>query len=249
MLTKSNIKLLQSLRLKKYRQKYNIFLVEGHKSVVSLFNQSKFIITQIYATSDWHRNHGIPAYDEITTISENTDLKKISDHKSTPEVIATVQLPNLKNKLLSNIERAIYLDDVQDPGNVGTIIRIADWFGIDTVIRSEGSADFFSGKVIQSCMGSFANMNLYTCSQIALIDQANDIPIIVAAMSGDPLHEVSPTHKFILAMGNEGQGISQLLMRNAQQAITIAGADGRIADSLNVSVAAGIICDRLCKRA
>ena len=154
MLTKSNIKLLQSLRLKKYRQKYNIFLVEGHKSVVSLFNQSKFIITQIYATSDWHRNHGIPAYDEITTISENTDLKKISDHKSTPEVIATVQLPNLKNKLFPNIERAIYLDDVQDPGNVGTIIRIADWFGIDTVIRSEGSADFFSGKVIQSCMGS-----------------------------------------------------------------------------------------------
>jgi len=147
---------------------------------------------------------------------------------------------------LPNIERAIYLDDVQDPGNVGTIIRIADWYGIDTVIRSAGSADYFSAKVIQSCMGSFANMNLYTCSQMALTDQANGIPIIVAAMSGDPLHQVSPAEKFILVMGNEGQGISQLLMRNAQQTITIAGADGRIADSLNVSVATGIICDRLC---
>jgi len=237
------------LRLKKYRQKYNIFLVEGHKSVVSLFNKSKFSITQIYATSDWHRNHGIPAFSELTTISENTDLKRISDHKSTPEVIATVQLPNIENKLLPNIERAIYLDDVQDPGNVGTIIRIADWYGIDTVIRSAGSADYFSAKVIQSCMGSFANMNLYTCSQMALTDQANGIPIIVAAMSGDPLHQVSPAEKFILVMGNEGQGISQLLMRNAQQTITIAGADGRIADSLNVSVATGIICDRLCEKA
>ncbi len=241
--------MLQSLRLKKYRQKYNIFLVEGHKSVVSLYNQSKYSITQIYATSTWKRNHGIPLYEEITTISENTDLKKISDHKSTPEVIATVELPNSEKIPFSHIERAIYLDDVQDPGNVGTIIRIADWYGIDTVIRSEGSADFFSGKVIQSCMGSFANINLYTCSQRGLIDQAHHIPIAVAAMSGDLLHELRPREKFILAMGHEGQGISELILDSAQQKITISGANGKIADSLNVSVATGIICERLCKGA
>ena len=247
MLTKSKVKLLQSLRLKKYRQKYNIFLVEGHKSVVSLFKQSKFSINQIYATSRWQDNHGIPLYEEITTISESTDLKKISDHKSTPEVIAMVELPNPTNDHIPSIERAIYLDDVQDPGNVGAIIRIADWYGIDTVLRSEGSADFFSSKVIQSSMGSFANMNLHTCSQVTLIERSQNIPLIVAAMSGDLLHETSAKQNFILAMGSEGQGISELLIKHAQQAVTISGSAGKIADSLNVSVATGIICDRLCQ--
>ena len=247
MLTKSKVKLLQSLRLKKYRQKYNIFLVEGHKSVVSLFKQSKFSISQIYATSQWQHNHGIPLYEEITTISESTDLKKISDHKSTPEVIAAVELPHPTNGHIPSIERAIYLDDVQDPGNVGAIIRIADWYGIDTVIRSEGSADFFSSKVIQSSMGSFANMNLHTWSQVALIERTQSIPLIVAAMSGDRLHETPPKQHFILAMGSEGQGISELLLKHAQQAVTISGSDGKIADSLNVSVATGIICDSLCQ--
>jgi TrmH family RNA methyltransferase len=247
MLTKSKIKLLQSLRLKKYRQKYNIFLVEGHKSVVSLFHQAKYTVNQIYATSTWKDNHGIPAYEELTTISDYSDLKKISDHKSSPEVIAEVEIPDHVDTPELTIQRAIYLDNVQDPGNVGAIIRIADWYGIDTVIRSEGSADFYSGKVIQSCMGSFANMNLHTCSQSQLIELTEQTPLIVAAMDGDPLQDIRPLERFILAMGSEGQGISELLIKEVKQAITIAGVEGRIADSLNVSVATGIICDRLCQ--
>ncbi len=244
MLSKSNIKLLQSLKHKKFRQKYKIFLVEGHKSVDSLLQQNKFDIDQIYATQSWSHNHGKPAFLDFISIVEQNDLKKLSEHKSAPEVIASVKLPNDAVDI-SSLSRAIYLDDVQDPGNVGTIIRIADWYGIDTVIRSTGSADFYHPKVIQSTMGSFSNLNLITMSNDEFLGTEDKPPIVIASMEGKPIKELSPMTEFILVMGSEGLGLSQQIIDQADLSITIPGANHRVAESLNVSVATGIICQQL----
>ena len=218
--------------------------MEGHKSVDSLLSQKNFDVDQIYATQSWSDNHGKPAFEHLTTIVDLSILKKLSEFKSPPEVIAIVQLPEQKMNV-SSASKAIYLDNVQDPGNVGTIIRIADWYGLDTVIRSGGSADFYHPKVIQSTMGSFANLNLITVSFADLLATEPRSPIVIASMDGQSINEVEGMEEFILVMGSEGQGLSQSVKEQADISITIPGSDHRIAESLNVSVATGIICQGL----
>ena len=242
MLSKSKIKLLQSLKHKKFRQKYKIFLVEGHKIIDTMLNQNTYKIDQIYATQNWYDNYGKPLIENVTTICAYSQLKKLSEHRSPPEVSATIAIPEY---VKSELQRAIYLDDVQDPGNVGTIIRIADWFGFKSVIRSEGSADFYNPKVLQSTMGSFANLTLSTMSQEDLINSLGETKIIAADMNGIPLKDSTTPAQFLLAVGNEGKGLSEEIMNNAEIIVSIEGADQRIAESLNVSAATAIIAHKL----
>ena len=142
-----------------------------------------------------------------------------------------------------NSGHAIYLDDVQDPGNLGTIIRIADWFGINTIIRSRGCADFYNPKVVQSTMGSFLNVSLFTESFDELV--ISNHKTVGAVMHGASISEFSWPEKTMLIMGNEGKGISAPIHQEIDHHVTIPGSESRVADSLNVGMATGILCGAL----
>jgi TrmH family RNA methyltransferase len=241
MLSKSKIKQLQSLKLKKFRQKYNLFLAEGDKIIDSLLNHKPSLIHEIVATPAWIAEYGQEISD-IHLIETNDDgIKTISSLQSHPSVIAVVKMPLEEKFDFKRINKAIYLDDVQDPGNVGTIIRLADWYGIDAVIRSIDSADFYNPKVVQSTMGSFANVNLSTLPKEELILQKGQLNMIGTTMNGTPLNQVGQSQNMIIIMGNEGSGISNSLLVQCDQLVSIPGHESRLADSLNVSVSAGII--------
>ena len=137
----------------------------------------------------------------------------------------------------------MYLDDVQDPGNVGTIIRIADWFGIKTIIRSTGCADFYNPKVIQATMGSFLNVNLYS-EEFENLDNCLH-ESVGAVMHGKPINGFNWPDKTLLIMGNEGKGIKAPIHQKLDHLVSIQGAPNRVADSLNVSIASGILCASL----
>lgn len=219
--------------------------MEGQKSVDSIISADTYQIEELYATAQWVNSNPTYPKDLSVIVLTQREIQKISEHKSAPSVVAVVTLPKSKACDLSKINTAIYLDDIQDPGNVGTIIRIADWYGIDGVLRSNGSADFYNAKVIQSCMGSFTNLCLGTISHEELTSSAAGMTMITTQMTGTPLKQISSPNRFILIMGNEGLGVRKELLSQDHQSIGIQGSSSRIAESLNVAVATGIICQHL----
>ena len=241
MISKAKIKHLQSLKLKKYRQKYDLFIAEGDKIVNTLINQKRYRIVEIIGSSGWlAANRSVLPPTEISEASL-TQLDSISTLKTAPEVVAIVEIPKDTEVNFSKLSSAIYLDEVQDPGNVGTIIRIADWYGVEAVIRSIDSADFYNAKVIQSTMGSFANVSLYTMSQEEIIRSKGTMHLICSHLDGKPINEIVRPLNPLLIMGNEGSGVSQILADRSESMVYIPGSSHKLADSLNVSVSAGIL--------
>lgn len=240
MITNNYIKELKSLSTTKYRQKYNKFLVEGDKSC-SLFLESPFYdVQEIIALPAWLENKTFPASTEVYETDERT-IKKISNHKSPPDVIVVVNM--VKHSLSSfqgELGRSIYLDEIQNPGNIGTIIRLADWFGFQNIIASENTADFYHPKVVQSSMGSMTGVNLLYGSTEELLKTGSHL--VTADLNGTPLNSYTFPKDFILIMGNEGHGINPKLKEYIHDTITIHGRSERQAESLNVAIACGIIC-------
>lgn len=244
MLSKSKIKQLQSLKLKKYRQKYNLFLAEGDKIAETLLLHKRRIIEEVIATREWISQNEDNIGSIATIPAEESQIKSISSLKSYAPVLLTIKIEPC-NISLSQMNKVVYLDDVQDPGNVGTILRIADWYGIEAVIRSPESADFYNPKVIQSSMGSFANVHLITLSKEELLHDRGDMPVIATLLDGQSIRTWTRPQKGIVVMGNEGAGISPVILDHADHLICIPGNDSRLADSLNVSVTAGIILQHI----
>lgn len=244
MLSKSRLKLLQSLQLKKHRQKYNLFVGEGDKIVRTAITYRPELVEEIICTQDW-ANRCAGLLSQVSSyITDAPTLAKISKLRSKPSVIAVLKVVDSTLEW-KGINKAIYLDDVQDPGNVGTIIRIADWYGFNAIIRSEGSADFYNPKTVQSSMGSMLNIDLYTDSTDCLRSAKGQIPILTTAMNGTPMGDVSLSDRSVLVMGHEGRGVSADVMRMSDITISISGHEDRVADSLNVAVATGIIVQSL----
>lgn len=243
MISKAHIKVVRSLHLQKFRQIYNKFIVEGGKVCTEFIKKNKFKIEEIYLTEEGYNKYGAilektrHTYELIST----KEMDQLSALKTSADMLMVVQKAEDTHKLLASSDMSvIYLDDVQDPGNVGTIIRIADWFGIDAVVRSPNSADFFNPKVVQSTMGSMVNIHLITALLSDLIPYK--MPVTGAFMDGVSIHEFAIPSNSILIMGNEGNGISQDNIQHIQHKISIPGAATKQAESLNVSVATGIIC-------
>ncbi len=218
-------------------------MVEGEKSVVSLLNQNKYKILELFAT-EYCINETLNINQNIEVHQlDSQELRNITNLNSTPSVIALIEsIPPTKLDL-SQAQSAIYLDDVQDPGNVGTIMRIADWYGIEHLIRSTDSADFYNQKVLQSSMGSFANLHLHTLDRSLLKAESHEMQIISTALSGELLSQNMKVKKPLIILGNEGKGVSQELMDVSDISIKIQGHPNRIADSLNVAISAGIIAN------
>lgn len=245
MVSKNTIKFIKSLRLKKFRQKYNKFIVEGDKMLREILLQDKLKIDSLFAVSSWIETNSslfqLPQ-DKVINVSQ-MQLKQISALKTPNKVLAIIEIPlcilcqqNLKNNL------NLYLDDIQDPGNLGTILRIADWFGIQQVICSKGTVDVYNEKVIQSTMGAFLRIKTPIVELDELKSKFPVIPIYGALMKGKSIFSTTFSKNGILVIGNEGKGISHENQKLLTHRITIPKAEDAGAESLNAAVATGIIC-------
>ncbi|RMZ60010.1 RNA methyltransferase [Chryseobacterium nematophagum] len=238
MLTAHTIKILQSLDKKKFRQKYNLFLVEGNKIIHELFN-SNFKIKEILSTdSQKLDSKDIP----ISHITEN-ELKRISFLKNPKDSVAICFLNTQQEIPSPNIQ--LVLDGIQDPGNLGTIIRLADWFGIEQIICSEDTVDFYNPKVIQATMGSFTRVNIVYTNLVEYLSKTDHINI-GTDMEGENVYTFKKPEKLNLILGNEGNGMRKETEKLLQKSISIPRfGNSQSTESLNVSMAAGIILGQL----
>jgi len=234
MLTKAEIQRIRSLQEKKHRETKGFFVIEGSKVINELI-LAKYPIAELYATAAW-------TLTEATRISEE-EMQKISHLPTPSDVLALCPIKHLIfEPEIVNHGLTLALDTVQDPGNVGALLRIADWYAIDRVVLSPECADLFSSKVIDSSKGSFARVKTYSLSLTTLCEKAV-VPILGCDLKGDDIHTLSPTPNAILVIGSEGRGISSDMRGKISQFITIPKYGA--AESLNAAIAGAIICDAL----
>jgi TrmH family RNA methyltransferase len=242
MLGKNEIKDIQSLSHKKFRDALNLFLAEGPKIVGELIRLIPQQIEKIYALSDWiSSNRKYFREADMVTVSE-AELEKISQLQTPNQVLAIVKkIPSQKPGVDSF---TLYLDTIQDPGNFGTIIRIADWFGIKNMVCTSGCADVYNPKVVQSTMASIARVNVYYDENEEWLKEQT-VPVFAATLNGNSLYQHAPIEKGILIIGNESKGIKKEILQYTTEGITIPGKGE--AESLNAAVATGIILSHLLK--
>ena len=245
MLSKSLISFIKSLHQKKYRKESGLFCIEGIKSIIE-FNNSNYQLHSIYYNPTYFST--LPKFPANIKLFEvnNAELKKISTLQTPQGILALVNTPK-KQELTPGLLRnkfSLLLDDVQDPGNLGTIIRTADWFGIDHIICSEQTVEAYNPKTVQSTMGSLARMNIFYTDLNTFIENAN-LPVYGASLDGNNIYTVNWGHEGLILLGNEGHGISEKLIKKITTSVTIP----RIgkAESLNVAVSAAIFCSELGK--
>tara|TARA_R110002049_G_scaffold293731_1_gene478934 strand:+ start:14691 stop:15413 length:723 start_codon:yes stop_codon:yes gene_type:complete len=232
MLSKNQIKLITSLKQKKYRLQHGFFVVEGTKGIKELL-QSHFELHTLYATESFN----IDAKKEIS-ISES-DLKRISFLTTPNKALAIFKIP--QPKPIDKNQLIVALDDVRDPGNLGTIIRLCDWFGVKNLVCSQETVDCFNPKVVQATMGSITRVNV---SYLDLIDFLKDVkmPIFGAYMDGENIYKKSLPNEGVLVMGNEANGISKAVETFINEKISIPRfRDVQATESLNVATATAIL--------
>ncbi|MCC7466062.1 MAG: RNA methyltransferase [Saprospiraceae bacterium] len=245
MLSQNQSKHIRSLHLKKFREAEQLFLVEGDKMVSELLSGNGGTVTQLYAEQGWlDRNKSLLSMLKIPVFEVTaSELEKISTMVTPNQVLAVVQMPQFSpNLTLPGRRTCFYLDGIQDPGNLGTILRIADWFGIPAVYCSEDSADFYNPKVVQSSMGAIVRVPGWRISLEELVQQNPGLPILGAVMEGENALEnrLLPSVG-ILVIGNEGKGIRPHNESLLTHRIYIPRHPNGGAESLNAAVAAGIL--------
>jgi RNA methyltransferase, TrmH family len=243
MLSKAQIKYIRSLTQQKYRKEHNVFIAEGDKISKEWLN-SRSTIRLIIAFDAWLMEHQqeIAKHPEaeVHTVNDSV-LASISTLQTPNKVILVVSIPSQERELPKD-EWAIGLDGVQDPGNMGTIIRIADWFGIENLICSPDCVDIYNPKVVQSAMGGHLRINFYE-TELATYISSLSMPVIATTLQGQNLYTTTPFDKAILLIGNEGKGLSKDLLEKATHKVTIPRRGG--AESLNAAVSTGIFCSYL----
>jgi len=243
MLTNAEIKHLKSLQLKKFRDEHNVFIAEGPKAVDELI-KSDFKIERLLGLESWiTSNQAKLAALAISaeTITEK-ELNRISGMKSPSSVLATVQIPTLEPDIqMLNQDLNLMLSDIRDPGNFGTIIRTADWFGVGQILCSRECVELYNPKVIQATMGSFTRVKVVYTDLHTILSQLKDIPVYAAVMDGENMYKQKLESKGVIIIGNESHGISPGLNKNITHKITIPSV-GKTAESLNVAVATAVIC-------
>lgn len=249
MLSRNKIKQIRSLELKKFRNKYNLFVAEGNKLVADMlpFFQCEFMI----ATSSWMATQGdIPATELL--VAEEDDIRKVSFLKNPQDVLAVFKQPDWALEKVNPAEELILmLDNIQDPGNLGTIIRLADWFGIEHIVCSEGTADVFSPKVIQATMGALTRVNVhYTNLEDFFNSLQTPVPIYGTFLDGEDMYDKQLSDNGILVMGNEGNGIRPEIKAYINEKLYIPNypAGKETSESLNVAIATAIVCAEFRRR-
>lgn len=249
MLTKNTIKRLSSLQTKKFRKELGVFIAEGPRLMDELLS-SNLEIKEIYYTSEWkYSNFNSKIYSELIS---NDEMRKISALSTPSQVFAVVGIPeyNIEDINFAN-ELVIALDTIQDPGNLGTIVRLADWFGINSIICSHDTVDIFSPKVVQSTMGAITRVKVIYCNlKEELTKLKSKVPIYGTFMEGSNIYETDLQPKGVVVMGNEGNGISADIEKLVSQKIHIPSfaKDRNNIESLNVAMATAIVCSEFRRR-
>ena len=242
MLSKTHTKYIQSLQHKKFRDEMGLFLAEGPKVVMDLLNSRKFICKELFAQENWLQEQSkllSSLRDTVITTVEDFELQKISSLSTANSVVAVFEKRVQHFEINTTAKITLALDTIQDPGNLGTIIRIADWFGIANIICSIGCTDMYNAKVVQSTMGSLGRVNVIYTDLVEWLKENKKIKIYSASLEGKDVKTIGKLDEGILIIGNEANGVSDEVMNLVNKKITIP----RIgeAESLNAAVATGII--------
>lgn len=238
MLSNTKIKYIQTLYHKKKRDAEKLFIAEGVKIVNELLITRNMTVQEIFATAEWVQANGKTGV-PVTEITEK-ELERISLLTTPNQALAIVRQPEHKKLPVPLTGLSVALDGIQDPGNLGTIIRTCDWFGIRHIFCSEDGADVFNPKVIQATMGSFLRVTVHYTALDTFLSQ-QQIPVYAAVLNGKPV--TAKAKEGILLIGNESRGISALLKPFCTEQVAIERKGG--AESLNAAVACGILLAQL----
>ena len=243
MISKNQVKYIHQLEQKKYRKREGLFVAEGTKVVGDLLKYHK--PEALFATDEWKAPDGI----SYTIVTEE-ELRRISFLQHPQQVLGLFPIPPQTTATNFGGALVLALDGVQDPGNLGTIIRIADWFGIETIICSEDTADAWNPKVIQATMGSIARVNIIYTNLLDFLDTLPpDFPIYGTLLDGENIYTQPLSEEGLIIMGNEGNGISEAVRTKINRKLLIPDFhQGETADSLNVAIATAITCSEFRRR-
>jgi TrmH family RNA methyltransferase len=250
MISKSKIKYIHSLEMKKYRDEYHTFVAEGNKLVNDMLKV--FQCQMLIAKSVWMATQGnIPA-DELL-VDEDEDIRKVSFLKNPQDVLAIFKMPEWSMKDVNPSESLILaLDGIQDPGNLGTIIRMADWFGIEDIVCSKDTADVFNPKTVQATMGALAHVRVhYTDLPDYLKTKVQkDIPVFGTFLDGENMYTKQLSTNGIIVMGNEGNGIRPEVESTINERLYIPNfpPERETSESLNVAIATAVVCAEFRRR-
>lgn len=236
MLSKNQLKNIRKLTRKKYRQERGLFVAEGKKLVNELLDWG-WKADQIYTT--------VPLPKTPHTIVDLSTLKKLSHMASSSPMLGIFHLPQYNNARIDSDGFSLILDGIADPGNLGTIIRLCDWFGIKNLFCSPNTVDCFNPKVIQSTMGSIARVRCHYIDLVSLIENC-DSKVYAATLDGNSHYQESFSSNGLLVMGNESHGISDKLLKKIENRISIPSRNGDLGpESLNVASATAILLSEI----
>jgi TrmH family RNA methyltransferase len=248
MISKAKISFIQSLSLKKFRDEHNCFVAEGIRIIRDL--HPAFACKIIVATENWALENNVPEANEQFIVDEKT-FKKLSGQKKPQGILAIYHKKNCAfDPSASTNDLVLALDGIQDPGNLGTILRIADWFGIHQVICSPSTADLYNPKTIQATMGALVRVNVHYLSLPDLLSSLPDVPVVGTFLNGTSIYESELPTRGVIVMGNEGNGISAEVEKLVTSKLLIPSfpIGQSSSESLNVGVAAAIICSEFRRR-
>jgi len=240
MITKNQVKYIQSLGQKKCRDADQVFIAEGPKIVNELLMAENCDVIQIYALKDWINNTKTNA--DITEVSAN-ELEEISQLSTPNKVLAIAKMIRWKANPVIKGNISLALDTIQDPGNIGTILRVADWFGVKNIFCSVDCADVYNPKVVQASMGSITRVRVEYIDLPLFFKNNNGMRIYATVLDGRDITTMEKIAEGIIVVGNESRGVSEEILKLANVHITIPG-KGK-AESLNAAVATGIILSHL----
>ncbi len=245
MLKKNDIKLIRSLRIKKYRQKYNKFIVEGEKIIIEALKIDSATLDALYCTKDFYQlNKDLIStkLSDVNVISEK-ELKQISNLKTANSALALIKIKENTNfEKLKEARLILFLDEIMDPGNMGTIIRSCDWFGVDALVISPNSVDIYNPKVIQSSMGSIFRQVIfqYDFGQLQEFLSKKEVTYYGTKLEGDNIQKVKYNFPSVIIIGNESHGISAAISNKIDYNITIPNFN-KSTESLNAAIATAIV--------
>lgn len=245
MISKQRTKYIKSLKLKKYRKKAAAFLVEGAKNVTELISSS-YSIEELFVTDKFLKEYShLDLSKNDHTICSAKELESVGTFQTNEYALAIAKMQEMPLEISSN-SYVIALDEISDPGNLGTIIRIADWYNITTIIASNGTADVYNPKVINASMGSFTRVSIFYEDLENVFKSHPEMQVYGAVLDGENIHQAELQQPAIILLGNESNGISASLTNYITKKITIPRL-GK-AESLNVAVSTAIICDNIFRK-
>lgn len=243
MLTKSKLKYIQSLGHKKPRDEAGVFIAEGPKLLNELLETAPETVLEVFALKEWIDEHKkILTKNTVEVITEK-ELERISGLATPNNVVAIVKKMNTTGPVSAKGKVTLVLDTIQDPGNLGTIIRTADWFGVTQIVCSANCADLYNSKVVQATIGSIIRVKVFYEDIHKWLSQQQEVPIYAAMLEGEDMTSLKKVKEGIILIGNESRGISDELINLATVKVTISGKGS--AESLNAAVATGILLSQL----